>query len=145
MWLYQLFDVMVFDAVLSEVLEITSVLPRPVHTEILPHSLNHSKTFCTVEWGMCKSLPIFLWWTLYLNISIFFSHICWQTRDPVRLCSSKTLSWILLFLKKSIITITITIICWNNLFKTAAFFYFTLLLDLICNVLQAWNTKLDVF
>ncbi len=56
--------------------------PCPLRTEIPPDSLNLLIMLCTVEGEISKSLPIFLWGTLFLNISIIFSRICWQTGDP---------------------------------------------------------------
>ncbi len=75
-----------------------------------------------------KSLPIFLWGTLFLNISIIFSRICWQTGDPRPIFAPKglDLSWVLLLYQ-----IIITITCWHQLFQiTSLFNQFTSLLAL---------------
>ncbi len=97
-----------------------------------------------------KSLPIFLWGTLFLNISIIFSRICWQTGDPRPIFAPKglDLSWMLLLYQ-----IIITITCWHQLFQiTSLFNQFTSLLALNCscpnffwNVLQVWMTGKDVY
>ncbi len=56
---------------------------------------------------------IFLWGTLFLNISIIFSRICWQTGDPLPIFAPKglDLSWMLLLYQ-----IIITITCCHQLF-----------------------------
>ncbi len=105
---------------------------------------------CTVEGEISKSLPIFLWGTLFLNISIIFSRICWQTGDPRPIFAPKglDLSWMLLLYQ-----IIITITCWHQLFQiTSLFNQFTSLLALNCscpnffwNVLQVWMTGKDVY
>ncbi len=105
---------------------------------------------CTVESVISKSLPIFLWGTLFLNISIIFSRICWQTGDPQPIFAPKglDLSWMLLLYQ-----IIITITCWHQLFQnTSLFNQFTSLLALNCscpnffwNVLQVWMTGKDVY
>ncbi len=96
-----------------------------------------------------KYLPIFLWGTLFLNISIIFSRICWQTGDPRPIFAPKglDLSWMLLLYQ-----IIITITCWHQLFQITSFNQFTSLLALNCscpnffwNVLQVWMTGKDVY
>ncbi len=124
--------------------------PCPLRTEIPPDSLNLLIMLCTVEGEISKSLPIFLWGTLFLNISIIFSRICWQTGDPRPIFAPKglDLSWMLLLYQ-----IIITIICWHQLFQnTSLFNQFTSLLALNCscpnffwNVLQVWMTGKDVY
>ncbi len=124
--------------------------PCPLHTEIPPDSLNLLIMLCTVEGEISKSLPIFLWGTLFLNISIIFSRICWQTGDPRPIFAPKglDLSWMLLLYQ-----IIITITCWHQLFQiTSLFNQFTSLLALNCscpnffwNVLQVWMTGKDVY
>ncbi len=124
--------------------------PCPLRTEIPPDSLNLLIMLCTVEGEISKSLPIFLWGTLFLNISIIFSRICWQTGDPRPIFAPKglDLSWMLLLYQ-----IIITITCWHQLFQiTALFNQFTSLLALNCscpnffwNVLQVWMTGKDVY
>ncbi len=124
--------------------------PCPLHTEIPPDSLNLLIMLCTVEGEISKSLPIFLWGTLFLNISIIFSRICWQTGDPRPIFAPKglDLSWMLLLYQ-----IKITITCWHQLFQiTSLFNQFTSLLALNCscpnffwNVLQVWMTGKDVY
>ncbi len=124
--------------------------PCPLRTEIPPDSLNLLIMLCTVEGEISKSLPIFLWGTLFLNISIIFSRICWQTGDPWPIFAPKglDLSWMLLLYQ-----IIITITCWHQLFQiTSLFNQFTSLLDLNCscpnffwNVLQVWMTGKDVY
>ncbi len=124
--------------------------PCPLHTEIPPDSLNLLIMLCTVEGEISKSLPIFLWGTLFLNISIIFSRICWQTGDPRPIFAPKglDLSWMLLLYQ-----IIITITCWHHLFQiTSLFNQFTSLLALNCscpnffwNVLQVWMTGKDVY
>ncbi len=71
---------------------------------------------CTVEGEISKSLPIFLWGILFLNISIIFSRICWQTGDPRPIFAPKglDLSWMLLLYQ---------IINQVNLEITTFFFY----------------------
>ncbi len=71
--------------------------PCPLRNEIPPDSLNLLIMLCTVEGEISKSLPIFLWGTLFLNISIIFSRICWQTGDPQPIFAPKglDLSWML--------------------------------------------------
>ncbi len=88
--------------------------PCPLRTEIPPDSLNFLIMLCTVEGEISKSLPIFLWGTLFLNISIIFSRICWQTGDPRPIFAPKglDLSWMLLLYQ-----IIITITCWHQLFQ----------------------------
>ncbi len=123
--------------------------PCPLRTEIPPDSLNLLIMLCTVEGEISKSLPVFLWGTLFLNISIIFSHICWQTGDPRPIFAPKglDLSWMLLY------QIIITITCWHQLFQiTSLFNQFTSLLALNCscpnffwNVLQVWMTGKDVY
>ncbi len=123
--------------------------PCPLRTEIPPDSLNLLIMLCTVEGEISKSLPIFLWGTLFLNISIIFSRICWQTGDPRPIFAPKglDLSWMLLLYQ-----IIITITCWHQLFQnTSLFNQFTSLLALNCscpnffwNVLQVWMTGKDV-
>lgn len=98
---------------------------------------------------LSKSLSIFLWGTLFLNISIIVSHVCWQTGDPWHIFALKglSLSWMLLLYQ-----IMIKITCWHHLFQIISLFdYFTSLLALNCtrpnffwNVLQAWMTGMDV-
>ncbi len=105
--------------------------PCPLRTEIPPDSLNLLIMLCTVEGEISKSLPIFLWGTLFLNISIIFSRICWQTGDPRPIFASKglDLSWMLLLYQ-----IIITITCWHQLFQiTSLFNQFTSLLALNCS------------
>ncbi len=124
--------------------------PCPLRTEIPPDSLNLLIMLCTVEGEISKSLPIFLWGTLFLNISIIFSRICWQTGDPRPIFAPKglDLSWMLLLYQ-----IIITITCWHQLFQiTSLFNQFTSLLALNCscpnffwNVLQVWMTGKDVY
>ncbi len=124
--------------------------PCPLRTEIPPDSLNLLIMLCTVEGEISKSLPIFLWGTLFLNISIIFSRICWQTGDPLPIFAPKglDLSWMLLLYQ-----IIITITCWHQLFQiTSLFNQFTSLLALNCscpnffwNVLQVWMTGKDVY
>ncbi len=124
--------------------------PCPLHTEIPPDSLNLLIMLCTVEGEISKSLPIFLWGTLFLNISIIFSRICWQTGDPRPIFAPKglDLSWMLVLYQ-----IIITITCWHHLFQiTSLFNQFTSLLALNCscpnffwNVLQVWMTGKDVY
>ncbi len=87
---------------------------------------------------------------LFLNISIIFSRICWQTGDPRPIFTPKglDLSWMLLLYQ-----IIITITCWHQLFQiTSLFNQFTSLLALNCscpnffwNVLQVWMTGKDVY
>ncbi len=91
-----------------------------------------------------------LWGTLFLNISIIFSRICWQTGDPRPIFAPKglDLSWMLLLYQ-----IIITITCWHQLFQiTSLFNQFTSLLALNCScpnffwkVLQVWMTGKDVY
>ncbi len=124
--------------------------PCPLRTEIPPDSLNLLIMLCTVEGEISKSLPIFLWGTLFLNISIIFSRFCWQTGDPRPIFDPKglDLSWMLLLYQ-----IIITITCWHQLFQiTSLFNQFTSLLALNCscpnffwNVLQVWMTGKDVY
>ncbi len=124
--------------------------PCPLRTEIPPDSLNLLIMLCTVEGEISKSLPIFLWGTLFLNISIIFSRICWQTGDPRPIFAPKglDLSWMLLLYQ-----IIIIITCWHHLFQiTSLFNQFTSLLALNCscpnffwNVLQVWMTGKDVY
>ncbi len=124
--------------------------PCPLRTEIPPDSLNLLIMLCTVEGEISKSLPIFLWGTLFLNISIIFSRICWQTGDPRPIFAPKglDLSWMLLLYQ-----IIITITCWHHLFQiTSLFNQFTSLLALNCscpnffwNVLQVWMTGKDIY
>ncbi len=86
----------------------------------------------------------------FLNISIIFSRICWQTGDPRPIFAPKglDLSWMLLLYQ-----IIITITCWHHLFQiTSLFNQFTSLLALNCscpnffwNVLQVWMTGKDVY
>ncbi len=124
--------------------------PCPLRTEIPPDSLNLLIMLCTVEGEISKSLPIFLWGTLFLNISLIFSRICWQTGDPRPIFAPKglDLSWMLLLYQ-----IIITITCWHQLFQiTSLFNQFTSLLALNCscpnffwNVLQVWMTGKDVY
>ncbi len=105
--------------------------PCPLRTEIPPDSLNLLIMLCTVEGEISKSLPIFLWGTLFLNISIIFSRICWQTGDPRPIFAPKglDLSWMLLLYQ-----IIITITCWHQLFQnTSLFNQFTSLLALNCS------------
>ncbi len=69
--------------------------------------------------------------TLFLNISIIFSRICWQTGDPRPIFAPKglDLSWMLLLYQ-----IIITITCWHHLFQiTSLFNQFTSLLALNCS------------
>ncbi len=123
--------------------------PCPLRTEIPPDSLNLLIMLCTVEGEISKSLPIFLWGTLFLNISIIFSRICWQTGDPRPIFAPKglDLSWMLLLYQ-----IIITITCWHQLFQITSFNQFASLLALNCscpnffwNVLQVWMTGKDVY
>ncbi len=124
--------------------------PCPLCTEIPPDSLNLLIMLCTVEGEISKSLPIFLWGTLFLNISIIYSRICWQTGDPRPIFAPKglDLSWMLLLYQ-----IIITITCWHHLFQIKSLFnQFTSLLALNCscpnffwNVLQVWMTGKDVY
>ncbi len=124
--------------------------PCPLRTEIPPDSLNLLIMLCTVEGEISKSLSIFLWGTLFLNISIIFSCICWQTGDPRPIFAPNglDLSWMLLLYQ-----IIITITCWHQLFQiTLLFNQFTSLLALNCscpnffwNVLQVWMTGKDVY
>ncbi len=126
----------ILDAVPPEGSEITvvqlSLRPCPLRTEIPPDSLNLLIMLCTVEGEISKSLPIFLWGTLFLNISIIFSRICWQTGDPRPIFAPKglDLSWMLLLYQ-----IIITITCWHHLFQSHHYFnQFTSLLALNCSV-----------
>ncbi len=144
----------ILDAVPPEGSEITvfslGLRPCPLRTEIPPDSLNLLIMLCTVEGEISKSLPIFLWGTLFLNISIIFSRICWQTGDarPIFAPKGLDLSWMLLLYQ-----IIITITCWHHLFQiTSLFNQFTSLLALNCscpnffwNVLQVWMTGKDVY
>ncbi len=124
--------------------------PCPLCTEIPPDSLNLLVMLCTVEGEISKSLPIFLWGTLFLNISIIFSRICWQTGDPRPIFAPKglDLSWMLLLYQ-----IIITITCWHQLFQiTSLFNQFTSLLALNCscpnffwNVLQVWQERMYIY
>ncbi len=124
--------------------------PCPLRTEIPPDSLNLLIMLCTVEGEISKSFPSFLWGTLFLNISIICSRICWQTGDPRPIFAPKglDLSWMLLLYQ-----IIITITCWHQLFQiTSLFNQFTSLLALNCscpnffwNVLQVWMTGKDVY
>ncbi len=113
----------ILDAVPPEGSEITVVqlrlAPCPLRTEIPPDSLNLLIMLCTVEGEISKSLPIFLWGTLFLNISIIFSRICWQTGDPRPIFAPKglDLSWMLLLYQ-----IIITITCWHHLFQITSLF-----------------------
>ncbi len=110
---------------------ILGLRPCPLRTEIPPDSLNLLIMLCTVEGEISKSLPIFLWGTLFLNISIIFSRICWQTGDPRPIFAPKglDLSWMLLLYQ-----IIITITCWHQLFQiTSLFNQFTSLLALNCS------------
>ncbi len=124
--------------------------PCPLRTEIPPYSLNLLIMLCTVEGEISKSLPIFLWGTLFLNISIIFSRICWQTGDPRPIFAPKGLDLSRMLLLYQII---ITITCWHQLFQiTSLFNQFTSLLALNCscpnffwNVLQVWMTGKDVY
>ncbi len=144
----------ILDAVPPEGSEITVVQLR-----LAPLSFTHwnSSRFLEsfnyvmhVEGEISKSLPIFLWGTLFLNISIIFSRICWQTGDPRPIFAPKglDLSWMLLLYQ-----IIITITCWHQLFQiTSLFNQFTSLLALNCscpnffwNVLQVWMTGKDVY
>ncbi len=104
--------------------------PCPLRTEIPPDSLNLLTMLSTVEGEISKSLPIFLWGTLFLNISIIFSCFCWQTGDPLRIFAPKGLdiSWMLLLYQ-----IIITITCWHHLFQITSFKQFTSLLALNCS------------
>ncbi len=104
--------------------------PCPLRTEIPPDSLNLLIMLCTVEGEISKSLPIFLWGTLFLNISIILSRICWQTGDPRPIFAPKglDLSWMLLLYQ-----IIITITCWHQLFQITSFNQFTSLLALNCS------------
>ena len=122
----------------------------PLDTEIPPDSLNLLIMLGTVKGEISKSLPIFLWETLFLNISIICSHICWQPGDPWPIFAPKGLglSWMLLLYQ-----IMITMTCWHHLFQiTSLFNYSTSLLPLNCprpnffwNVLQAWMAGMDVY
>ncbi len=144
----------ILDAVPPEGSEITVVQLR-----LAPLSFTHwnSSRFLEsfnyvmhCEGEISKSLPIFLWGTLFLNISIIFSRICWQTGDPQPIFAPKglDLSWMLLLYQ-----IIITITCWHQLFQnTSLFNQFTSLLALNCscpnffwNVLQVWMTGKDVY
>ncbi len=108
----------ILDAVPPEGSEITVVQLR-----LAPLSFTHWNSSRFLEsfnyvmhcWGeISKSLPIFLWGTLFLNISIIFSRICWQTGDPRPIFAPKglDLSWMLLLYQ-----IIITITCWHQLFQ----------------------------
>ncbi len=127
--------------------------PCPLRTEIPPDSLNLLIMLCTVEGEISKSLPIFLWGTLFLNISIISDVFVRQfnkTGDPRPIFAPKglDLSWMLLLYQ-----IIITITCWHQLFQiTSLFNQFTSLLALNCscpnffwNVLQVWMTGKDVY
>ncbi len=126
--------------------------PCPLRTEIPPDSLNLLIMLCAVEGEISKSLTIFLWGTLFLNISIIFSRICWQTGDPRPIFAPKglDLSWMLLLYQ-----IIITITCWHQLFQnTSLFNQFTSLLALNCscpnffwNVLQRseWQERMYIY
>ncbi len=144
----------ILDAVPPEGSEITVVQLR-----LVPLSFTHWNSSRFLEsfnyvmhcwrWNI-QSLPIFLWGTLFLNISIIFSRICWQTGDPRPIFAPKglDLSWMLLLYQ-----IIITITCWHQLFQiTSLFNQFTSLLALNCscrnffwNVLQVWMTGKDVY
>ncbi len=106
----------ILDAVPPEGSEITVVQLR-----LAPLSFTHwnSSRFlesfnyvCTVEGEISKSLPIFLWGTLFLNISIIFSRICWQTGDPRPIFAPKglDLSWMLLLYGINFVPIKMNVI-----------------------------------
>ncbi len=115
-----------------------------------------SRTMHILTYKFIKSFKIKNWANLmkvvktFLNISIIFSRICWQTGDPRPIFAPKELdlSWMLLLYQ-----IIITITCWHQLFQiTSLFNQFTSLLALNCscpnffwNVLQVWMTGKDVY
>ncbi len=139
----------ILDAVPPEGSEITVVQLR-----LAPLSFTHWNSSRFLESFNCYALlwrwniqisSYLLWGTLFLNISIIFSRICWQTGDlgPSLLLKELDLSWMLLLYQ-----IIITITCWHQLFQiTSLFNQFTSLLALNCscpnffwNVLQVWMT-----
>ncbi len=123
--------------------------PCPLRTEIPPDSLNLLIMYALLK-VKYPNLFYLSWGTLFLNISIIFSRICWQTGDPLPIFAPKglDLSWMLLLYQ-----IIITITCWHQLFQiTSLFNQFTSLLALNCscpnffwNVLQVWMTGKDVY
>ncbi len=143
----------ILDAVLPEGSEITVVQLR-----LAPLSFTHWNSSRFLEsfnyvmhcWRWNIQISSYLWGTLFLNISIIFSSICWQTGDPQPIFAPKglDLSWMLLLYQ-----IIITITCWHHLFQiTSLFNQFTSLLALNCscpnfswNVLQVWMTGKDVY
>ncbi len=144
----------ILDAVPPEGSEITVVQLR-----LAPLSFTHWNSSRFLEsfnyvihcWRWNIQISSYLsWGTLFLNISIIFSRICWQTGDPRPIFAPKglDLSWMLLLYK-----IIITITCWHQLFQiTSLFNQFTSLLALNCscpnffwNVLQVWMTGKDVY
>ncbi len=112
--------------------------PCPLRTEIPPDSLNLLIMLCTVEGEISKSLPIFLWGTLFLNISIIFSRICWQTGDPRPIFAPKglDLSWMLLLYQ-----IIITITCWHQLFQITSLF--NLIFGMCCR--SEWQERMYIY
>ncbi len=144
----------ILDAVPPEGSEITVVQLR-----LAPLSFTHWNSSRFLEsfnyimhcWRWNIQISSYLsWGTLFLNISIIFSRICWQTCDPRPIFAPKglDLSWMLLLYQ-----IIITITCWHQLFQiTSLFNQFTSLLALNCscpnffwNVLQVWMTGKDVY
>ncbi len=144
----------ILDAVPPEGSEITVVQLR-----LAPLSFTHWNSSRFLEsfnyvmhcWRWNIQISSYLsWGTLFLNISIIFSRICWQTGDPRPIFAPKglDLSWMLLLYQ-----IIITITCWHQPFQiTSLFNQFTSLLTLNCscpnffwNVLQVWMTGKDVY
>ncbi len=122
----------ILDAVPPEGSEITVVQLR-----LAPLSFTHWNSSRFLEsfnyvmhcwrWNI-QSSSYLSWGTLFLNISISFSRICWQTGDPRPIFAPKglDLSWMLLLYQ-----IIITITCWHHLFQiTSLFNQFTSLLAL---------------
>ncbi len=144
----------ILDAVPPEGSEITVVQLR-----LAPLSFTHWNSSRFLEsfnyvmhcWRWNIQISSYLsWGTLFLNISIIFSRICWQTGDPRPIFAPKglDLSWMLLLYQ-----IIITITCWHQLFQiTSLFNQFTSLLALNCscpnffwNLLQVWMAGKDVY
>ncbi len=133
---------MILDAVPPEGSEITVVQLR-----LAPLSFTHwnssrfLESFNYVMHCWRWNIQIFLWGTLFLNISIIFPR-------PIFAPKGLDLSWMLLLYQ-----IIITITCWHHLFQiTSLFNQFTSLLALNCscpnffwNVLQVWMTGKDVY
>ncbi len=104
----------------------------------------------TVEGEISKSLPIFLWGTLFFkHFNNFLTYLLANWRSSATSLLLRTrLSWMLLLYQ-----IIMTITCWHQLFQiTSLFNQFTSLLALNCscpnffwNVLQVWMTGKDVY